>query len=99
RSGVALVPIRKSLVPDLLAGLHVECNQMIVLRRPKEFAVVNRRRASRSRAILRTTRRPLFKLDRRAPDLFAGFNVDREGPPAVNHVQDAVVKRWRRQFA
>ena len=70
---------------------------MVVDRDAKELAVVDRRRASRDRA----KRRDLharFDFDRRAPDLPAGFNVDGEGPLAVDHVHDAVVNGRRRQL-
>ena len=60
----------------------------------KELAVIDRRRASVESGPLDSR----FELHRRAPDLPAGFNVDGEGPFAVDHVHDAVVDRWRRQF-
>ena len=67
---------------------------MVVVRHAKEFAVIDRGRASRDR-------RPLpsrLDLHRRAPDLRAGFDVDGEGPPAVDHVHDTVVNGGRRQL-
>src|SRR3979490_960911 len=67
---------------------------MVVDRHAKEFAVIDRRRAS----VESGSPDPRFESHRRAPDLPAGFNVDGEGPLAVNHIHDAVVNRWRRQL-
>src|SRR6202011_2231421 len=63
-------------------------------RHAKEFAVIDRRRASVESGSMDTR----FESHRRAPDLPAGFNVDGEGPLTVDHIHDAVVNRWRCQF-
>src|SRR5580658_6067338 len=68
---------------------------MVVDRHAKDFPVIDRRRAAVESGPLY----PRFESDRRAPDLSAGFNVDGEGPLAVDHVHDAVVNRWRSQFS
>ena len=94
RSVVAICGVGEFLVPELFAGLHVECEHVVVNRHAKEFAVIDRRRAS----VESGTLDPRFELDLRAPDLPAGFNVDGEGPPAVDHIHDAVVNRRRCQF-
>src|SRR4029077_5780409 len=46
RGVVAVAEIREFLVPKHFAGLHVEREHMVVDRHPKEFAVIDRRRAS-----------------------------------------------------
>src|SRR5207245_6433012 len=60
------------------SDLHVECEHVVVDRHAKEFAVIDRCRAS----VESGTLDPRFELDWRAPDLPAGCNVDGEGPPA-----------------
>ena len=67
---------------------------MVVDRHSKQFAVIDRRRSS----VESGTHDALFEFDLCTPDLPAGFNVDREGPLAVDHIHDAVVNRWRCQF-
>ena len=67
---------------------------MVVDGHAKDFAVIDGRRA----AVESGSLDPRFKHHRRAPDLPAGFDVDGEGPPAVDHVHDTVINRGRCQF-
>src|SRR5207247_951993 len=96
---VAFLPLGVLLLPDLLAGLHVESEHVRVDRLAKELALVDRRRASHERSAGRDAQRPALVLDGRAPDLPAGRDVDGEGPVAVDHVHDAVVDRRLRVLA
>jgi hypothetical protein len=68
---------------------------MIVDRHAKDFAVVDRRRAS----IEGGARDARFDLDWCAPDLPSGFDVEGKGPLAVDHVHYAVVDGRLRQLA
>src|SRR5262249_31592735 len=79
---VALARVGEFLVPKLLAGLHVEGEHMIVDRHAKDFAVINRRRASVESGTLDAR----FKFHWRTPDLSAGFHVDGKGPLTVDHI-------------
>ena len=62
---------------------------MVVDGHAKQLAVVDRRSSSVEGGPVGSR----LQLHRRAPDLPAGFNVEREGPPAVDRVHDAVVNR------
>src|SRR5207302_2272737 len=74
---VAFLPLGILLLPDLLAGLHVEREHMRVDRLTKELALVDRRRAAHQRAAGRDAQRAALVLDGSAPDLPAGRDVDR----------------------
>src|SRR5262249_46847520 len=90
-----LLRLGELLLPDLLAGLHVERDKVIVDRHTKELAVVKHRRAARDAAPGDAG----LGFNGRAPELPAGLNVDREGPFAVDGIDDAVVDRGRRELA
>src|SRR5437773_1025663 len=77
---VAFLEIGEFFLPDFLAGLHVERHHMRIHRLAEQLAVVDRRRSSHDRAGVSDTQRRPFVLDRRAPDLPAGRDVDGEGP-------------------
>src|SRR5438309_9985571 len=96
---VAFFPIGILLLPDLLAGLHVEREYVRVDRLAKELALVDRRRASHERSAGRDSQRASFVLDGRAPYLPARRDVDGKGPVAVDHVHDAVVNGRLRVLA
>ena len=87
------------LSPDLIAGFHVERDDMRVQRLPKEFSLIDRRRAAHDRAGARNPQRKTIVIHGRAPDLPAGRDIDRERPVAVHHVHHTVVNRRLRQLA
>ncbi len=93
-SVVAFLRIGKLLIPDLLAGLHVEREHVVVDRHAEDFAVVNRRRASRDRGALNSR----LELHRRTPQLATCRHIDGERRLAVDDVHDTVVDRWRSQL-
>ena len=97
--GVALVPVGKFLVPQHLAALHVEGEQMVVDRDAKQPPVVDRRGASVDRAKEGDARGGGVGVHRSAPDLTARLHVYGEGPLAIDDVHDAVVDGRRRQLA
>ena len=96
RRVISLAPVGKLLLPDLFAGLHVERDDVVVDGDAEQFAAVDRGGAAGDRIGAFHLR---IDLDRGAPDLAAGLDVDREGPLAVDHVHDAVVDRRRGQLA
>src|SRR5262249_32164636 len=86
---VALLPVGELLRPHHPAGLELERDEIIVDRHTEQLAVIVRRRAA-----IECVPPPLhvrFDLHRRAPDLLAGLDVDRDRPLAVDDVHDAVV--------
>jgi hypothetical protein len=93
------VPVGELLLPHLLAGLHVERDDVVVDGDAVELAVVDDRGAARERAELGDALHARLDLDGGAPDLLAGGDVDREGPLAVDRIEHAVVDDRRREFA
>src|SRR5262249_25696947 len=67
---IALLRFGELLLPDLLAGLHVEGDDVVVDRHAKELAVVKHRRAARDAAAVDAG----FGLNGRAPELPAGLD-------------------------
>ena len=99
RSAGRVVPLRRVgelLLPQLLAGLHVEGEHMVVDGHPEEPALVDHRPAPVEVA---APPRPFLEDDRRAPDLPPRLQVDGEGPASVDGVEDAVVDGRRGQLA
>src|SRR5262249_23172440 len=96
---VAFLEFGELLSPDLLAGFHVERNNMRVQRLPKELSLVDGRRSAHDRTGGRNPQRRSIVIHGRAPDLPAGRDINRERPVAVHHVHHTVVNRWLRQFA
>jgi len=68
---------------------------MVVDGHAKELAIIDCRRASVEGGALD----PRFEDHRSSPDLLSRFNVDGEGPFAVDHIHDAVIDCRRRQLA
>ena len=88
---VAFLVVSELLLPDLLAGLHIERDDMAVDRLAKKFAIIDGRSPAHDDAGLTNPRRPALILNRRAPDRLAGGDIERRSPVAVHHVHNAVV--------
>ena len=86
----AFLPLDDLLLPDLLAGLLVERDDVRVERAAEYLAVVDRRALVRD-AAAHHARGGRIELDRRAPDLLAGGDVDRDRELGVGDEHDAVV--------
>ena len=88
------MPIGELLVPELLTGVHVESEHVVIDRHAKELSLVDRCGASiDSRAAnLR------LQLHRCTAYLPAGFHVYSECPLTVDYIHDAVVHGRRRQL-
>ena len=97
--GVAFVPVGEHLVPDRLARLHVERDQMVVDRDAKELAVVDGRRAPVDRTEIATRCTPGSTSTGVRQICLPVSHVDGKRPLAVHDVHDAVVDRRRAQFA
>ena len=96
RRVVALRPVGELLVPQLLAGLHVEGEDVVVDGHPEETALVDHRPAPVEAA---APPRSLLEDDRRAPDLPARLQVDGERPAPVDGVENPVVDGRRGELA
>ena len=96
RRVVALRPVGELLVPQLLAGLHVEGEDVVVDGDPEEPALVDHRAAPVEAAAPAS---PLLEDDRGAPDLPPRLEVDGERPASVDGVEDPVVDGRRRELA
>src|SRR5215813_13959607 len=98
-AGVAFLVVGELLLPDLLASLHVERDDMTINRLAKKFAIIDGRSPAHDDAGLTNPRRPALILNRRAPDRLAGGDIERNSPVAVHHVHNAVVDAGLRQLA
>src|SRR5207237_4126748 len=90
-AGVALLVVGELLLPELLAGLHVERDDMRVDRLAEELAVVDGRAAARDDAGRADAGRAALVVDGRAPDLLAGGDLERESPVALHPLSHAFV--------
>ena len=87
---IAFLDVGRFLTPQLLAGLHVECNDVGVERGAEKLAVVNRTTAVDD-AATHDARRLCRVLDLGLPDLFAGLCVNRHRGVVVGDVNDTLV--------
>src|SRR4029453_9223641 len=92
---IAFLDVGRLLTPQLLAGLHVERNDVGVERGAEKLAVVNRA-AAVDDAATHDARRLCRVFDLGLPDLFAGFGVNRHRGVVVGDVNDALVYQWLR---
>ncbi len=98
-SRVTFLEVGEFLLPHLLAGLHVERDDVAVYRLAKKLPVVEGRWSPNDDAGVPDTRSGALVFHRCAPDLLAGRNVEGEGPISVHHIHDAVIDRRLRQLA
>ena len=98
RHGITFLPLGRLLVPDLLAGLHVERDDMRVERGAVELAVENRG-ALVGNTATHDARRLRHPVDRRFPDLLAGADVDRHRRLGVGDIHHPVEHQRLRLLA
>src|SRR5215831_15432071 len=79
-ASVAFLVVGELLLPDLLASLHVEGDDMTINRLAKKLAIIDGRSPSPDDAGLTNSRRPPLIFDRRQPDLLPSRNVEGERP-------------------
>src|SRR5262249_37173619 len=96
---IAFLVVGELLLPDLLAGLHVEGDDMTIQRLAEQLAVIDRGSPAHDGAGIPDPRCRALVLDRRAPEWLAGGDVDGKSPVAVHHVHDAVVDGRLRHLA